>query len=151
MTHMEVAESAAYNPVRVCDQCGGKVKIVAALTDPGSIRRYLEGVGLPARAPPMAPSHTTVSGTRVRHRLPSLRDLKPPAPHSWRQANPGLRAIVCPLTPALAPPPRDSGAHRCATAHTRPGRCLDTLSTTRSILTNRCLPRRSESRHSDDM
>ncbi len=32
---------------------GGKVKIVAALTDPGSIRRYLEGVGLPARAPPM--------------------------------------------------------------------------------------------------
>ncbi len=39
--------------VTVCDRCGGPVKIVAALTDPGSIRRYLEGVGLPARAPPM--------------------------------------------------------------------------------------------------
>jgi hypothetical protein len=38
--------------VTVCDRCGGKVKIVAALTDPGSIRR--EGVGLPARAPPIA-------------------------------------------------------------------------------------------------
>ncbi len=31
---------------------GGNVKIVAALTDPRSIRR--EGVGLPARAPPIA-------------------------------------------------------------------------------------------------
>ena len=30
------------------------MKIVAAVTDPGSIRRYLEGVGLPARAPPIA-------------------------------------------------------------------------------------------------
>ncbi len=39
----------------VCDQCGGRVKIVAAVTDTGSIRKYLEGVGLPARAPPIAP------------------------------------------------------------------------------------------------
>ena len=38
------------------DQCGGKVKIVAAVTDPMSIRTYLEGVGLPARAPPIAPA-----------------------------------------------------------------------------------------------
>jgi len=30
------------------------MKIVAALTDPGSIHRYLEGVGLPSRAPPIA-------------------------------------------------------------------------------------------------
>ncbi len=37
----------------VCDQCGGTVKIVAAVTDPSSIRTYLE-VGLPARAPPIA-------------------------------------------------------------------------------------------------
>jgi len=39
----------------VCDQCGGRMKIVAAVTDKGSIRKYLEGVGLPARAPPIAP------------------------------------------------------------------------------------------------
>jgi hypothetical protein len=38
----------------VCERCGGPVKIAAAVTDPGSIRRYLEGVGLPARAPPIA-------------------------------------------------------------------------------------------------
>ena len=30
------------------------VKVVAALTEPGAIRKYLPGVGLPARAPPMA-------------------------------------------------------------------------------------------------
>ncbi len=32
--------------------CGGRLRIIAALTDPTSIRTYLEGVGLPARAPP---------------------------------------------------------------------------------------------------
>ena len=37
-----------------CAACGGPVKIVAALTEPASIRSYLEGVGLPARPPPMA-------------------------------------------------------------------------------------------------
>ena len=30
------------------------MKIIAALTDPRSIRRYLHGMGLPARAPPIA-------------------------------------------------------------------------------------------------
>ncbi|MBQ35534.1 MAG: hypothetical protein CME04_04030 [Gemmatimonadaceae bacterium] len=38
--------------VTVCHRCGGKVKIVATLTDPRSIRR--EGVGRPTRAPPIA-------------------------------------------------------------------------------------------------
>ena len=38
----------------VCPACGGTMKIVAALTDPASVRAYLEGVGLPARAPPLA-------------------------------------------------------------------------------------------------
>ena len=32
------------------------MKIVAAVTDSCSIRRYMEGVGLPARAPPIAPA-----------------------------------------------------------------------------------------------
>jgi hypothetical protein len=30
------------------------MKIVAAVTDPRSMGRYLEGVGLPSRAPPIA-------------------------------------------------------------------------------------------------
>ena len=43
-----------------CSICGGKMKGVAAVTDPASIQRYLEGTGhspaipeiAPARAPP---------------------------------------------------------------------------------------------------
>ena len=42
--------------VTECPACGGRMKIVAAVSDPCSIRRYLEGVGLPARAPPIAPA-----------------------------------------------------------------------------------------------
>ena len=34
--------------------CGGQMKIIAALTDRASIRTYLEGVGLTARPPPIA-------------------------------------------------------------------------------------------------
>ena len=45
-----------------CSICGGKMKAVAAVTDPASIQRYLEGTGhsptvpekAPARAPPQA-------------------------------------------------------------------------------------------------
>ena len=40
--------------VTECPACGGRMKVVAAVTDPCSIRRYLEGVDLPARAPPRA-------------------------------------------------------------------------------------------------
>lgn len=39
-----------------CPACGGRMRIVAALTEPASIRSYLEGVGLPARPPPIAPA-----------------------------------------------------------------------------------------------
>jgi hypothetical protein len=42
--------------VTECPTCGGRMKIVAAVTDPGSIGRYLKGVGLPSRAPPIAPA-----------------------------------------------------------------------------------------------
>ena len=41
--------------VTECHHCGGQMRIVSALTDPTSIRAYLEGVGLPARPPPVAP------------------------------------------------------------------------------------------------
>ena len=43
--------------VSACPDCGGQMKIIAVLTDPASIRSYLEGVGLPARPPPIAPAH----------------------------------------------------------------------------------------------
>ena len=38
-----------------CAACGGRLRIIAALTDPTSIRTYLEGVGLPGVPPPRAP------------------------------------------------------------------------------------------------
>ena len=39
-----------------CPACGGYMRIVAALTETASIQAYLEGVGLPARPPPIAPA-----------------------------------------------------------------------------------------------
>ena len=42
--------------VTICPACGGHMSIVAALTEPRSIARYVEGVGLPSRAPPIAPA-----------------------------------------------------------------------------------------------
>lgn len=41
--------------VTVCPDCGGTMKIIAALTDPHAIRTYLDGVGLTSRPPPIAP------------------------------------------------------------------------------------------------
>ena len=41
--------------VSTCDRCGGRMRVIAALTEPASIRRYLQGVGLPAQPPPIAP------------------------------------------------------------------------------------------------
>ena len=41
-----------------CPACGGGLRIVAVLTDPASVRTYLEGVGLPAVPPPRAPPQT---------------------------------------------------------------------------------------------
>ena len=41
--------------VSTCDRCGGRMRVIAALTEPASIRRYLQGVGLPHQPPPIAP------------------------------------------------------------------------------------------------
>ncbi len=39
-----------------CAACGGRLRIIAAQTDPASIRCYLTGAGLPARPPALAPA-----------------------------------------------------------------------------------------------
>ena len=48
--------------VEKCPRCAGKMKIVAALTDPASIRQYLKGTGqcadVPALSPARAPPQT---------------------------------------------------------------------------------------------
>lgn len=40
----------------VCSHCGGKMRIVAAVTDPNSIRHYLKGTGQSAEIPTLAPA-----------------------------------------------------------------------------------------------
>ena len=40
--------------VTLCPACGGRLRLVAVLSDPGSIRSYLTGVGLAADPPAMA-------------------------------------------------------------------------------------------------
>jgi hypothetical protein len=37
-------------------RCSGRMRILTTLIKPGSVRAYLDGVGLPSRAPPIAPS-----------------------------------------------------------------------------------------------
>ena len=37
-------------------ECAGRLKIIAAIEDPGVIVRILSHLGLPARAPPRAPA-----------------------------------------------------------------------------------------------
>ena len=36
-----------------CDVCAGLMKVTAALTESAAIRKYLDHVGLPSRAPPI--------------------------------------------------------------------------------------------------
>ena len=36
-----------------CDACAGLMKVTAALTGSAAIRKYLDHVGLPSRAPPI--------------------------------------------------------------------------------------------------
>ena len=39
-----------------CPQCGGRMRILAAIHAPGAIRAILERPGLPPRAPPVEPA-----------------------------------------------------------------------------------------------
>jgi hypothetical protein len=39
-----------------CSACGSPLRIIAALTDPDSVRTYLDAVGLDSRPPPIAPA-----------------------------------------------------------------------------------------------
>jgi hypothetical protein len=39
-----------------CPHCGGRMRLVAAITDEASIKRYLEGVGLPSEIPEIKPA-----------------------------------------------------------------------------------------------
>jgi hypothetical protein len=42
--------------VTKCPACGGRLRLVAAITDTASAKRYLDGVGLPSAVPELAPA-----------------------------------------------------------------------------------------------
>jgi len=42
--------------VLVCDRCGGRMRILAAINPPDAIRKILVCLGLPSRPPPIAPA-----------------------------------------------------------------------------------------------
>jgi hypothetical protein len=39
-----------------CVRCGGRMKVIATVTEPEAVRKILECIGLPARPPPVAPA-----------------------------------------------------------------------------------------------
>jgi hypothetical protein len=39
-----------------CGDCGGPMRILAAIHDPNAVRAILESMGLPSRAPPNRPA-----------------------------------------------------------------------------------------------
>ena len=46
-----------------CPRCGGgRMKIIATVTDPGVVRKILECIGLPARPPPVPPAREREQG-----------------------------------------------------------------------------------------
>ena len=42
--------------LEICSHGGGRMRLVAALTDPTSIKKYLDGVGLPSGIPELKPA-----------------------------------------------------------------------------------------------
>ena len=53
---LELMKRVFARDVLSCPRCSGRLRIVATITQPEAIRAILECVGLPARAPPLAPA-----------------------------------------------------------------------------------------------
>ena len=45
-----------------CEKCGGRMKMIAAIDQPGVIQRILECIGVISRAPPLAPAVSRFTG-----------------------------------------------------------------------------------------
>ena len=95
--------------VTQCLACGGRMRILAALTEPGSIRTYLKGVGMPARPPPIAPARPPAARATSSAQLQTAAISPAPSnpafrstPRSCRQRL-ATRALILPKrTPPLA-------------------------------------------------
>jgi hypothetical protein len=56
MSWAELLRRVFAKDVLECPRCGGRMKIIATVTDPEAVRRILTCIGLPARPPPLAPA-----------------------------------------------------------------------------------------------
>ena len=52
--------------VIVCPACSGRLRLIVALTDPASVRRYLQDVGLPTEPQPLIPLGLTQTRVGLR-------------------------------------------------------------------------------------
>ncbi len=67
--------------VLCCPNCGGKMRILAAITDPEAARRILECLSLPPRAPPNAPAAFS-----EREPMPTFGNVDESSPHDFSDA-----------------------------------------------------------------
>jgi len=144
-------DAAGRQQSAVCERCGGTVQVVAALTEPGAIRKYLQGVGLPTRAPPIAPAgrqpQQELSTTPPRLPEAVTADLKSTAggrgscaPQDGRQVPAVARRLIFTIDAIDHTQPGSQahcGENNCSSAQYRPACCLDSITNTPFILTNR--------------
>jgi hypothetical protein len=57
-----------------CPNCGGSLKIIAAIEDPPVIDKILSHLGLPTRAPPRSPIRSVPDNLTAENRLPTQAD-----------------------------------------------------------------------------
>jgi len=55
-----LTQSVFKSDIAACPECGGELKIIAAITQPSAINKLLTHFGLPTRAPPRAPAEFSV-------------------------------------------------------------------------------------------
>src|SRR5436309_1021314 len=55
-TWSELMKRVFLRDVLQCERCGGRLKILAAIHPPDTTAKILECLGLPSRAPPLAPA-----------------------------------------------------------------------------------------------
>jgi hypothetical protein len=98
--------------VLACKTCGGRMKLLAVVTDPGSVARYLARLGepsdIPARSPSRGPPIGRAPSCAERSWAPK-RNVARPSHHKlpWARSNESKRG------------PRSAGANLCAGACTR--------------------------------
>ena len=109
--------------VTVCPSCAGRMKIIAALTAPSAVEAFLNAVGLPSRAPPIARPTWIANSNSAK--LPESSASKAAAEDG---ALPESKRLDQPSGPAPAGPPengRSTISHRshhdqiACTRHTR--------------------------------